>query len=181
MPKENKTIYAILGLLCHESLTGYNIKKKLAMIQYFWDAGFGQIYPALKELETAGLVTMQSLPGERNRKLYTITDLGRDQLKKWLRTPAAKENVRYEILLKLFFGSQVPSVESINNIVDFRNRNQVNLKTLEGFEQSLKDVLPESTDHLYYLLTVLFGKCIYQAYLKWADQAIEILKSKGEF
>ena len=181
MPKENKTLYAILGLLSHEPLTGYDIKKKISVIHYFWDAGFGQIYPALKELESEGMVTKQSFPGQRGRKIYTITAQGRKKLAQWLQVPASQENVRYEILLKLFFSSLIPASESVKNIVAFKNRNQINLQTLKRFERNLVAALPESPDHTYYLLTVLFGKYVYQAYLKWADEAIEILKNlEGE-
>ncbi len=58
MAKTNTTIYIILGLLEHEDLSGYDIKKKIDyMISHFWDVGYGQIYPTLKTLEAEGLIT----------------------------------------------------------------------------------------------------------------------------
>lgn len=55
----------------------------------------------------------------------------------WL-IPADKEYVRYEILLKLFFGGLNSPDVNINNIRQFRNRNQSNLDTLEQFESELR-------------------------------------------
>ncbi len=40
MGRENKTSYVILGLLSHEDLTGYEIKKRIdSTLNYFWSAG----------------------------------------------------------------------------------------------------------------------------------------------
>ena len=185
MSKENKTVYTILGLLNHEPLTGYDIKKKIELIRYFWDAGFGQIYPTLKELESNGFITLcvgaglegNVTCGGRERKLYAITGLGRKKLTDWLAIPAAKENVRYEILLKLFFGGLNPPEVNINNIRQFQSRNQTNLNALEQFDGELRSIIHASPDHLYYWLTVLFGKYVYQAYLQWADEALKLLEN----
>jgi hypothetical protein len=57
-----------------------------------------------------------------------------------------------------------------------------NLEMLKQFEQQLRAVLTQDEDHLYYLLTVPFGKHVYNAYLTWADEAVsmlEELKSKS--
>lgn len=177
---ENQTRYAILGMLSHESLSGYDIKKQIeASLSYFWNAGFSQIYPALKKLEEDELVTKrievsQSRP---NRKVYSITDEGARELKKWLSTPVEPERVRYELLLKLFFAGQIPAEQSIQNIYEFRSRHAANLEQIKQFEQQLRQVLSENKDHLYYLLTVLFGKHIYGAYLNWADEAVQMLEN----
>ncbi len=110
--KDNKTIYAILGLLHHEPFSGYDIRKRIeTSVGYFWDAGYGQIYPALRKMAAAGLVTSETEKneGRPDRKVHALTEKGRLELHKWLEEPAAREYVRYEILLKLFFGSLVPA------------------------------------------------------------------------
>ncbi|MHB9094907.1 MAG: PadR family transcriptional regulator [Eubacteriales bacterium] len=184
MAKENKTLYAILGMLSHEDLTGYDIKKRIDnSIRFFWDAGFGQIYPNLKILEKEGMVTKTVEAGEHrpNRIVYAITEKGREDLKKWLAAPVGEEHVRYEILLKLFFGSLLPAEQNIKKIEDFRDRNRAYLETMQGFKSFLQDSLKESEDHLYYLLTVLLGENIYRAHVEWADEAIKLLQNKFKF
>lgn len=174
----NKTAYAILGLLQHEPLSGYDIRKRIeGSIGRFWDAGFGQIYPALRRLSDEGLVTSETQrhEGRPDKRVYSLTEKGRLELRKWLEEPAAKEYVRYEILLKLFFGGLVGAERNIPTIKEFRRRYEVALKDLDSFEQNLRRVLDESEDHLYYLLTVRFGQHVYRAYLQWADEAIELL------
>ena len=181
MAKENKTLYAILGMLSHEDLTGYDIKKRIDnSIRFFWDAGYGQIYPNLKALKKEGLVTMRVEAGENrpNRIIYAISETGREELKKWLATPVGEEHVRYEILLKLFFGSLLPAEENIKKVEEFQSRNRAYLEIMQGFKSCLEDALKENEDHLYYLLTVLLGEKIYRAHLEWADEAIKLLQNR---
>lgn len=181
--KDNKTKYAILGLLSHEPLTGYDIKKRIeATISYFWDASFGQIYPTLQKLETDGLVSKEVELDENRptRKVYTITPKGVNELKKWLSKPVEKEVIRYEILLKLCFGSQISVSDNLKNIKEFKDRGLSTLEILNGYEQNLHQVISENEDHLYYLLTVRFGQYVYQAYQAWAEEAIKLLESTKE-
>lgn len=181
MPKENKTRYVILGLLNHQPLSGYDIKKRIEMsITYFWDAGYGQIYPTLKQLLNEGLVTVREAEntGRTARKEYTITESGKKELQRWLSAPTEPETIRYEMLLKLFFGSQIKTKQHLASIAKFRSTSQINLQRIELYEKNLKKHLTESDDHFFYLLTVLFGKHLFQAYIQWADEASDLLAEK---
>lgn len=178
MAKENKTIYAILGLLNHEGMTGYDIKKRIDnSLKFFWDASFGQIYPSLKTLEEKGWVISKNHPGKEGpeRIYYSITNEGRKHLIEWLSTPVEKEQVKYEILLKLFFGSAIEPKENIKNIKEFKERNLKLLQLFQVFKNQLEQVINEDDDHTYFYLTVLFGEKIQRAYLEWADEAVGIL------
>ena len=182
MPKENRTRFAILGLLTHQPLSGYDIKKRIEhSIAYFWKAGYGQIYPTLKQLEDEELVRINQSDnsGKPDRKVYEITASGKEKLRIWLASPTEPEIIRYELLLKLFFGSIIPTEKHLKNISDFRSANVQNHKTMAEYESNLRKVLNISDDHLYYLLTVLFGKHLYQAYINWADEATALLNQNA--
>lgn len=178
MSRDNKTIYIILGLLNHEDLTGYDIKKRIDVsISLFWDVGFGQIYPSLKLMVKEGLVTKEE-DGDNGRKriVYSITGKGKEELRKWLGTPVEKENVKYEILLKLFFSSELPAEDNIRVIEEFRERNKGGLDMLRLFKKELSGILDKDSDHLHYYLTVLFGEKVYSAYLEWAEEAARLIR-----
>ena len=67
MAKDRKIDLVILGLLAHDDLTGYDIKKRIdGAISFFWKGSFGSIYPALGAMEKDGLVTMQAMAEELN-------------------------------------------------------------------------------------------------------------------
>lgn len=107
MSRENKTRYALLGMLSYKTMSGYDMKKMSDhSIGHFWNENFGNIYPVLKKLETEGLVTMarEDQSGGPSRKNYTITGEGRKTLVDWLAKPPDVSPLRDELLLQIFFG-----------------------------------------------------------------------------
>lgn len=167
----------ILGLLSHEPLTGYDIKKRMdGAISFFWKGSFGNIYPALKDMTEQGLIVKEeSTESGREKITYSITNEGKKALKEWLADSQASNELRYETLLKLFFGGAEDKKISIRNIDAFETRIREDLEVLKGYALVLEKDL-ESEDHLYYYLTVTFGIDTYEAYLKWCDKARKLLK-----
>ena len=77
-------------------MTGYELKKFFdTSVAHFWNAELSQIYPALKAMESEGLVEMKvEVQDDRpNRKVYSITDSGRRELLEWLAKPADREQL----------------------------------------------------------------------------------------
>ena len=177
MAREKKIDMVILGLLSHEDLTGYDIKKMIdGAISFFWKGSFGNIYPTLKELESKGFITKKDTSvGGREKITYHIASQGRQQLIKWLSDEQASNELRYETLLKLFFGGAVDRDISVKNIEAFEEHIRSELLTLKGYADVLENRLDES-DHLNFYLTVSFGIDTYEAYLKWCERAKRMLK-----
>ena len=104
----------ILGLLQKKSMTGYEIKKVFSIsFTFFSGFSFGSIYPALRKLEQSGMITMRLEIQEHapNRKIYTITDKGRDRFPEVLRSPLDLPHYRNDFLVRLFFFSQLSGDE----------------------------------------------------------------------
>jgi len=181
MANEKKIDCVILGLLCHEELTGYEIKKRInTMLKYFWGASYGSIYPALNDLVNRGLATKrEDTENKRNKLIYTITDDGRKYLKEWLALPVEKDELRYETLLKLFFGNEQGPKQAISHIDAFAEKTKKELQYLLGAEKNLKECLNDDTAHKYYLLTVEFGIKTYCTYLEWCKEAKKLLMENG--
>ncbi len=97
MANEKKMDCVILGLLSHEELTGYEIKRRIdTTLKFFWSGSYGSIYPTLNDLVQRGLATKRADSGnKRNKNIYTITKEGREYLKQWLSLPAEKDELRY--------------------------------------------------------------------------------------
>lgn len=177
MANDKRMDCVILGLLCHEPLTGYDIKKRIdGALSFFWNGSFGSIYPTLSKLTESGLVIKYEVnDGGRNRLLYSITDEGKKVLLEWLKEPVLKDELRYETLLKLFFGEELGMKGTLMHINRFEEKIKTNLSMLQMFEENLKLLQDEET-HKYYLLTVMFGIETYKAYLKWCDNARKLLE-----
>ena len=181
MATEKKLDCVILGLLSHEELTGYEIKKRIdSSLKYFWGASYGSIYPTLSDLVDRGLaVKRDGTENKRNKLIYTITEDGRKYLKEWLILPVTKDELHYETLLKLFFGGEVGSEEIIKHMERFEEKVSQELSGLQAYEEQLSHIL-ETEDHKYYYLTVKFGVETYKGYLKWCQEAKEMLMGKDE-
>lgn len=179
MAAEKKLDYVILGLLSHEELTGYEIKKRMdTALKYFWGASYGSIYPTLGDIVARGLATKrQDTETGRNKIIYTITEAGRSCLREWLKLPVTRDEVRYETLLKLFFGSEAGPEQTIQHITAFEEKTRGELIELLRMEKVLEQIRDTEAAHQYYLLTVKFGIQTYQGYLRWCAEAREILET----
>ncbi|MQT14110.1 PadR family transcriptional regulator [Segnochrobactrum spirostomi] len=92
-----------LAVLHFKDASGYEIRKLSVegSFSYFGDVSFGSIYPTLAKLEDEGLVTAreETQPGKPARKIYSITDKGREVLRGDLSRPPAPDIFRSEFLL----------------------------------------------------------------------------------
>lgn len=181
MANDNKIKQVILGLLNHENLTGYEIKKQIdGSLHYFWKGSFGSIYPTLAYLEEQGMITKvdDNSNSKRERIVYSITEVGRNYLVKWLEESKTSNSLKYEMLLKLFFGGIVDNEVSISTISEFENEIAKELSVLNMYKENLSKVLNQR-DHLFFYLTVSFGVETYEAYLRWCTEAKQILLKEG--
>lgn len=103
--------YSILGLLHYQPMHGYRIKEHIERnFGHMWSVNFGQIYPNLKKMKAEGLISMteEVCEGEKGppRKLYTITEQGREAFQQWLsESPERGMLLRDPFLMRfVFFG-----------------------------------------------------------------------------
>ena len=181
MAKDRKIDMVILGLLSHENLTGYDIKKHIdGSIRFFWKGSFGSIYPALASLEESGVIRKEQSDEKasgRERIVYSITAGGRACLMEWLQESRTVNDMKYEMLLKIFFGSAVDNNVSIATIDSFEKEITEDLAMLRLYKANLARVQNER-DHVFFYLTVSFGVETYEAYLRWCAEAKKILVEK---
>lgn len=182
--KENtgKTKYILLGLLANCPQTGYTIKKSIEYEHsHFWQESFGQIYPTLKCLVQEGLAEIaestesSNCSNGRGQKIYSITEAGRAELKKWLSEAPNIERLRYEILLKVSFGSSTEPEIILGHLDEFIKRNDKLVKETIGFLEMFKNLRSQGEDHTYSELTALCGKYLYTAMRDWAYEAEKII------
>lgn len=150
-------------------------------LKYFWGASYGSIYPALSDLVERGLANKRDgAENKRNKIIYSITEEGRIYLKKWLQIPAEKDELRYETLLKLFFGNEGGAIQAIAHIDAFQEKIGGELSYLIGAADTLRNSIDVDDTHKYYLLTVEFGIKTYHAYLEWCEEAKEMLGEENK-
>jgi PadR family transcriptional regulator, regulatory protein AphA len=102
------TSYVVLGLIgALGRATPYDLKRvHAAGVGNFWSLNHAQIYAEPDRLAEAGYLEVEREEGGRRRKLYELTDAGREAFAAWLATPTAEfTDLRDPGLLQLFFGA----------------------------------------------------------------------------
>ncbi|MGH2858816.1 MAG: PadR family transcriptional regulator [Solirubrobacteraceae bacterium] len=113
------TARVLLGMIAEGHATGYSIKAEIERsTRLFWGASIGGIYPELRRLRDAGLVTVRDDPrGGAIRHRYELTDAGRVALDRWLTDPAEPAmEMRHEALLRLRFAGVLERAQQIEVI-----------------------------------------------------------------
>jgi DNA-binding PadR family transcriptional regulator len=106
--KLTQTSYAILALFEQVGeATSYDLKQAIEIsIENFWPLPHTTAYDEPARLAEGGYLTVRQEPGGRRRKLYALTDAGREALHAWIAEPeAAPPQLRDEALLKVFAGA----------------------------------------------------------------------------
>jgi DNA-binding PadR family transcriptional regulator len=103
------TAKVILGMLAARPRSGYEIKQLVdSSARFFWAASYGQIYPELKRLEDAGLITgSDASHGARQRTVHKLTAKGKRAAREWIATEPQVFELRDEGLLELFFAGSI--------------------------------------------------------------------------
>lgn len=97
--------YLILGLLILSPMTGYDlqqfIKQNLSLI---CSHSAGSVQAALTKLEIDRRITYtKTTEGKRRKKIFSITETGRDAFENWVAQPMAAEKGKKMELAHLFF------------------------------------------------------------------------------
>jgi DNA-binding PadR family transcriptional regulator len=124
----------LLGMIAEGHGTGYAIKSEIERsTRLYWGASVGGIYPELRRLEEAGLVTScDDYRGDVPRHSYCLTDAGHDALHEWLLEPDEPAlEMRNEALLRLRFAGVLPEAEQLELIRRMRYGHERRVSELE--------------------------------------------------
>lgn len=165
-----------MGLLSLSPMSGYEIRKLIdESIGEFWTESFGQIYPTLKRLATAEMVTVkvEREEGRAERKVYTLTLKGEQRLREWLHVPAQEQVPRNELLLKIFFGRLIPVEGIMDQVKSFRAVLEGRIERYAGTAERLKQQYPQHPDLPFWLMTTSFGLHEARALRDWCDETLK--------
>src|SRR3712207_3856421 len=124
-------------------LTGYELKHLMERsVGFFFGASYGSIYPALKDLEEAGLVrSTRVVQSERpNKKVYAITPEGVAYFRGTLDEPPAPDAFRSEFLMHLFFGHHQKPGRLLELVRRHREEHEQMIEHLGEVEEEFREV-----------------------------------------
>lgn len=104
--------HAILVSLMEHTGSGFELARRFdRSIGYFWSATHQQIYRALRRMHEVGWLeaTVVEQSGRPDKKVYTPTEAGRAELRRWIAAPTDEANLQGALAVKLrgaSFGDQ---------------------------------------------------------------------------
>ncbi|WP_405816061.1 PadR family transcriptional regulator [Streptomyces sp. NBC_01390] len=166
--------HAVLGLLSHHPASGYELAKHFkSTLTGVWYARNHQLYPELGRLAEDGFVEVVE-EGPRGRRTYSITDLGRTELRRWLVEVEPDRSTRSETYLRAFLLATVLGRDDALTVLDREmgvwEANRAALQ--EGLDKAEGSVPPDDP----YVLATTMGVRLNEAMLDWAHDTISRIR-----
>jgi DNA-binding PadR family transcriptional regulator len=159
----NATAASILGLLDRQPMSGWELYAAFeCSIGQFWSITRSQIYRELRTLAAGGLVEMGAT-GARERRVCTITTLGRETFRTWIARMPGDELIRFPLLLTVFFGDAVPQQTLAACCAEQRARHAAQL---DAYQAQLPEVAVKEP---FRALALQFGIGYERTVLAWID------------
>ncbi|WP_102029030.1 PadR family transcriptional regulator [Salirhabdus sp. Marseille-P4669] len=161
--------HSLLALLYEKPRHGYELKTGFEeLVQGMWPLNAGQVYTTLDRLERDEFVTS---PGhdKKDRKLYTITNAGQEELWSWLEKPVGRSLLKDEFYFKFLCASHV-SYENKQTMI--RNQKETMLKDVLHLTHLKKQMVIMDNKTMKMLIE---GALLHlEADLKWLDMIADV-------
>jgi PadR family transcriptional regulator AphA len=173
--------YVLLGFLNYTPMTGYELKQLMdESTSNFWHAKQSQIYATLKKLEEDGIVEshVEAQEERPDRRVYEITEAGRNDLNLWLAQPETELDPRKEsFLVKLFFAANTDKEKLLTQLRLLRDLHQrqmqhYNNETDQFIRQTAQGLPQLEKDAQLWDATRRFGVLFEETYIRWLDETI---------
>ena len=175
--------YAILGLICYQEMSGYDILKRfedsLSGIIY---AQKSQVYKELQTLHKDGLIGMRQTDQtlRPNKNIYYATEKGVNALTDWL--VGMDESIHFRqrlpFIVKVYFSANIPKEKLLRSLEHFK---EITLRSKEK-TRKIRDHITtnhRNDEHFpYWDMCTDYCEITTDAYLAWADRCIARLRNE---
>jgi PadR family transcriptional regulator, regulatory protein AphA len=171
----NQTARIVLGLIAEGHATGYAIKAEVERsTKRYWGASIGGIYPELRRLTDAGLISVRDDPrGDSPRHFYELTPDGTEALHHWLTACANPTlEMRDEGLLRLRFANVLAPDEQLEVI---ETKRRLHADRIVELEAQLAD---NHFDDRFHRLTAEYALGLHTWAQEWCSEQEQRLASE---
>jgi DNA-binding PadR family transcriptional regulator len=134
----------------------------------FWTSAPSQVYAEPKRLARLGWVTATVEPGRtRSRRVYRLTDAGREALREWARQPAPYADIRDQAHVRLLAGDMLDDADIVASVTAMRPQLDA-VEELLGESERSATGLPHRERYL--MLAQSLGRHLVGAYRDWIDE-----------
>jgi DNA-binding PadR family transcriptional regulator len=174
---------AVLTALLDGEASGYDLAKAFnASVANFWTATAQQLYRELERMEAEGLIRSRLIRQDSrpNKRLFALTDAGRDALHRFTAEPAKPTAIRDELLVKVQ-AVEAGDIAAVKEAVaDLLERAGAKLALYERRRAHLLDGRTEAdylahADRVGPYLTLLRGIQFEKENVRWAKRVLAVL------
>ncbi len=174
--------FTILGLLNWQPLSGYDLKKIIAESElFYWSGSNNQIYNSLVALHKQGWVSQEvkyqeNLPA---KKIYTITEVGRAELHKWLLSNPELPEFRDNFLIQLAWADALQGDELDALLARYAEEIKIQLQMRQA-QAGRPSTAPERTPRERFLWEAIekHMQSMYARELEWVNRLREDLQDR---
>ena len=171
--------HAILVSLTERTGSGYELARRFdRSIGYFWPATHQQIYRVLRRMDDAGWVTHTEVAqdGRPDKKVYEVSDAGRDELVRWLAEPVEPAVLRDGLGVKLRGASLGDTDAVLREVERHRGEHSVRLEVYRGIERrDFPKPSKLSGRELHQYLVLRGGIRAEESFVAWCDEVLQTL------
>ncbi len=162
--------YFVLGLLAQQPMSGYDIKRFLKGLSWLIGSpSSGSLYPILRALLEEQLVTVEIVPGVDRppRKIYSISESGRQALQTWAEQPSVPNTPLKAFAMRLFLADNFPPPSLKAHLRQRRSQVAAHQAELTNMIK-LMDEGAELGLHM----ALEYGSALAEAELNWLDNTL---------
>ncbi|MEA5618462.1 PadR family transcriptional regulator [Cronbergia sp. UHCC 0137] len=170
--------HAIATILLQSPQTGYDLSKEFnEKVSCYWQATSQQIYRELARMQEKEWVKVEILAQSvrPDKKIYSLTDVGRQELISWIAEPSQATAIREDLLVKVRSGFIVSEDILISEIERRKQFHQQKLEYYRSSEVEFGDLDQLSRPQRHIYLTLRCGIRYETMWIEWCDEAIASL------
>lgn len=178
--------HAVLAALLDGEASGYELAKRFDLsVANFWSATPQQLYRDLDRLEADGLVSARMVEQQRrpNKRVFTLTRAGRDELHAFTQEPARPVAMRDDLLVKLQALDVGDPAAVIKGVAARLERSRDKLARYDRLREVMlagraEDEYLRAGDRIGPYLTLLGGRMYEQQNIRYATAVLTILEGR---
>jgi PadR family transcriptional regulator AphA len=168
--------HAMLGFIKMMPVSGYDLKRMFdSSVQYYWSATHSQIYQTLDRMLKDKLVTREIVRQDDhpNKKIYHITEAGKQELHAWLSAPKDLPVIRHQLLIQLAWADELADDRIISLLETYAAKIRERLSLYVSREQRTQLDYARSARERYLWEKILEnGIMTYRRELEWVQGVI---------
>jgi PadR family transcriptional regulator, regulatory protein AphA len=174
------TSYAVLAQVAVRPWSTYELaQQRVRYFRYVWPRAESAIYREAKRLAALGLIDgTKEYTGKRSRTVYSITEDGKEALRRWLTTPVSPFSMDFEAMLRVFVLPLGTKDDIVRTLTQVRTDAQEMLQFGGEVKQEFIDGINVTQDQTFIrALAVDFFISLLNTVHDWAERSLAEIES----